>query len=67
MAIKRVWIENGCLSCYMSENNCPEVFKINDGGATVIEGVDYLEFEDAIKFAANACPAQVIKFEEEDG
>ena len=27
MAIKRVWIEEGCISCGMSEMNCPEVFK----------------------------------------
>ena len=30
MAIKKVWIEEGCISCGMSETNCPEVFKIDD-------------------------------------
>ena len=28
MAITRVWIEEGCIGCGMSEMNCPEVFKI---------------------------------------
>jgi ferredoxin len=66
MAIKRVWIEEGCFSCGMSETNCPEVFKIDDeqGSSTVIEGVDYSLYEAAIKEAAEACPAEVIKYEE---
>ena len=34
MAIKRVWIEEGCISCGMSEDNCPEVFKVKDVGAS---------------------------------
>ena len=43
-AITRVWIEDGCISCGASEANCPEVFKVKDEGATVIEGVDYSAF-----------------------
>ena len=42
MAITRVWIEDGCVSCGLSESNCPEVFKVKDEGSTVIEGVDYI-------------------------
>jgi len=41
MAITRVWIEEGCISCGLSESNCPEVFKVKAEGSTVIEGVDY--------------------------
>ena len=50
MAIKRVWIEEGCISCGMSEMNCPEVFKVDDeqDSSTVIEGVDYSLYEAAI-------------------
>ena len=40
MAITRVWIEDGCISCGQSEANCPEVFKVKDKGAMVIEGAD---------------------------
>ncbi len=50
MAIKRVWIEEGCISCGMSEMNCPEVFKVDD--------------EQDSKEAAEACPVEVIKYEE---
>ena len=64
MAITRVWIEDGCISCGASEANCPEVFKVKDEGATVIEGVDYSGLEEKIKDAANACPVQVIMYDE---
>ena len=64
MAITRVWIEDGCISCGTSETNCPEVFKIKDKGATVLEGVDYSSLEEKIKKAAKGCPVEVIKYEE---
>jgi len=50
----------------MSEMNCPEVFKVDDeqDSSTVIEGVDYSQYEAAIKDAAEACPVDVIKYEE---
>ena len=63
MAITRVWIEEGCISCGLSEGNCPEVFKVKDEGATVIEGVDYSGLEEKIKKAAEGCPVEVIKYE----
>ena len=67
MAITRVWIEDGCISCGQSEANCPEVFKVKDKGAmvTVIEGVDYSLLEAKIKEAAEMCPVEVIKYEED--
>jgi len=64
MAITRVWIEEGCISCGTSEHNCPEVFKVKDKGSTVIEGVDYSGLEEKIKEAAKGCPVDVIKYEE---
>ena len=64
MAIARVWIEDGCISCGLSEGDCPEVFKVIAEGATVIEGVDYSGLEEKIKDAANACPVQVIMYDE---
>ena len=33
-------------------------------GATVIEGVDYSLLEEKIKEAAEGCPVEVIKYEE---
>ena len=64
MAVTRVWIEEGCISCSLSEGNCSEVFKVKAEGATVIEGVDYSGLEEKIKDAANACPVQVIMYDE---
>ena len=52
MAISRVWIEDGCISCGLAEAVCPEVFKVIDLN-TVIEGVDISQFEDKIKEAAD--------------
>ena len=63
MAIKKVWIEDGCTSCALCEDTCPEVFEMPDE-AMVKPGVDYSQFEDCIKEAAEDCPAEVIKYEE---
>jgi ferredoxin len=62
MAIKKVWIEEGCTACGLCEEICPEVFKLEDE-ATVIEGVNYSNYEDKIKEAVESCPAEVIKYE----
>jgi ferredoxin len=61
MAIKKVWIEEGCSACGMCEDTCPEVFKIKDI-ATVNEGTNYSDYEENIKEAANNCPVEVIKY-----
>ena len=66
MAITRVWIEEGCISCGLSESNCPEVFKVKAEGSTVIEGVDYSGLEEKIKMVADLCPVAVIKYDEDD-
>ena len=36
-------------------------------GATVIAGVDYSGLEKKIKKAAEGCPVEVIKYDEDDG
>ena len=64
VAIKKVWIEEGCISCGNSEDNCPEVFKFEGVKATVLENVDYSGLEEKIIDTAEACPVEVIKYEE---
>ena len=59
--MKKVWIEEGCTACGMCEDTCPEVFKIKDL-VTVIEGVNYSDYDENIKEAANNCPVEVIKY-----
>lgn len=63
MAIKKVRIEEGCSSCGLCEEICPEVFKLEDV-AIVIEGVNLSDYEDKIKEAAESCPVEVIKYSE---
>ena len=62
MAIKKVWIEEGCIACGLCVETCPEVFTMEDT-ATVIEGVNYADYEEKVKEAAINCPVEVIKYE----
>ena len=62
MALRKVWIEDGCTACGLCEEICPEVFKVEDE-AVVKNGVDFSKYEDEIKEAADNCPVEVIKFE----
>ena len=62
MAIKKVWIEEGCTACGLCEDICPEVFEVEDE-AIVIESADFNAFEENIKEAAESCPVEVIKYE----
>jgi ferredoxin len=63
MAIKKVWIDEGCTACGLCEDICPEVFKMEDV-ATVIEGINFSDYEANIKEAAESCPVEVIKYTE---
>ena len=62
MAITKVWIEDGCTSCGLCEDTCPEVFVIDDL-AEIKEGVNAGDYEDGIKEAAEECPVEVIQFD----
>ena len=63
MAIKKVWIEEGCTSCGMCEEICPNVFEMPDE-AEVKAGAAFSANEDCIKEAAESCPMEIIKYEE---
>lgn len=62
MAIKKVWIEEGCIACGACEGTCPEVFYVTDH-SNVHENVDFNLYESEIKEAAENCPVEVIKYE----
>lgn len=63
MSITKVWIEEGCTSCAMCEDLCPDVFEMPDE-AVVKEGADFEANDDCIREAAESCPVEVIQFEE---
>ncbi len=35
MAIKRVWIEEGCIVCNACETTCPEVFNVTEDSCNI--------------------------------
>ena len=63
MAITKVWIEEGCIACGSCEQICPEVFKVEDQ-STILEGVNFSDYEEKIKEAADNCPVEVIMYSE---
>ena len=63
MAIKKVYIEDGCTSCGLCVDICPEVFEMEDT-ATVIAGVNFDDYEAQIIDASESCPADVIRYEQ---
>ena len=66
MKIKKVWIEEGCVTCGNSEEVCPEIFKIDiEAGTAIVKDVDdFSPYRDKIILAAESCPVDVIKYEE---
>lgn len=66
MAIKKVWIEEGCIAAGFCNEICPEVFGLSDFGEAYIEDdAIFEENENGIREAAKNCPVKVIKFEDD--
>ncbi len=65
--ITKLWIEDGCTVCHLCESTAPDVFTVPDTGAQVKEGAEqfFASLENDIRDAANGCPVEIIKFEEE--
>lgn len=67
MTIKKIWIDEGCISCNLCEDLCPDVFAVPAGGtSTVKDGWKQRvpSHEDQIREAAESCPVEVIKVED---
>jgi ferredoxin len=64
MAITKVWIEEGCAASGLCSSLCPQVFVLKDL-ATVTEGINYSDYEQNIKEAAENCPTEVIRYSED--
>jgi ferredoxin len=66
MAIKKLWIEDGCTVCHLCESTAPDVFTVDDTTSHVKEGAEqfFESLENDIKDAAAGCPVEIIKYEE---
>lgn len=65
-AIKKVWIEEGCISCQLCQDIAPKVFLV-EGDQTCVVKPDatahFNKLHDDIEQAARDCPVEVIKVE----
>ncbi|HKJ41785.1 MAG TPA: ferredoxin [Sunxiuqinia sp.] len=66
MAIKKVWIEEGCIADGICSDLCPAVFDLNDDGEAFVKDDAVFDGNEIdIKEAAESCPVEIIKFEED--
>jgi ferredoxin len=63
--IKKIWINENCITCGNSEDLCPEVFEIDvEAGTTIVkENIDLSMYQEKIELAAASCPVNNIKLE----
>lgn len=62
--IRKVWIEEGCISCKLCEDMVPDVFEVQGDGSCVIKpdaAAHFVQKADDIVDAARDCPVEVIK------
>ena len=64
--IKKVWIEEGCISCKLCSDIAPQVFLVEDDQDCVLVPDAASRFEtlaEDIEQAEEDCPVEVIKVE----
>lgn len=65
--VTKVWIAPGCIVCDACENDCPEVFDVQEDTCIIrppAQSADFLKpLTPSIQVAAEGCPVEVIKFE----
>ena len=65
--VTKVWIAPGCIVCDSCENDCPEVFDVQEETCIIrppAMKADFLQpLTPSIQVAAEGCPVDVIKFE----
>lgn len=71
MAIRRVWIEEGCISCNICEDTCPSVFYVAPGESSETrKGYEKLldddQLQEDLQEAADSCPVEVIQLAKDD-
>src|SRR5205823_9768038 len=65
--VTKVWIAPGCIVCDSCENDCPEVFDVQEDTCLIrppAMNADFLRpLTPSIIVAAEGCPVEVIKYE----
>src|SRR5437763_17088259 len=65
--VTKVWIAPGCIVCDACENDCPEVFDVQEETCVIrppAQSADFLRpLTPSIQIAAEGCPVEVIKYE----
>ena len=67
MSIKRVWIEEGCISCSLCQDICTQVFLVEEGQDCEIRPdapSQFAALDEEIRDAVRDCPVEVIKVSE---
>ncbi len=68
--VTKVWIAPGCIVCDACENDCPEVFDVQETNCVIRPPAMNAEFlkplTPSILVAAEGCPVEVIKFETQE-
>jgi len=57
---------DGCISCGLCEQTCPEVFRIAEDDLAEVHSEVMPEWEEAVEEAAENCPVTVIFIEESE-
>ena len=68
--IRRVWIDEGCISCNLCEDLAPEVFEVPAGSESQTrkgyeKRLGEEGMEEKVIEAEESCPVEVIKVEKE--
>lgn len=63
--MKKVSIEPGCTTCGLCEFIAPETFEVTDISRIKV-GADFKKNKEGIKQAAQACPVNVITYEDDE-
>ena len=69
MSISKVWIDDGCISCSLCQDLCPDVFYVEDGEDCLIRADAlqyYVDLSEDIVIAAEDCPVEVIRVERDE-
>lgn len=59
----KVKVEEGCISCGLCIDTCPNVFKFNDEGVSVAYKQPEESDKADVEAAADGCPVNVIKID----